>query len=255
VSDLYPVFNNRKPYFPDKHCGHPIDRSVDSLRTKRSVVIQKTIALQEQQAVGPLTKSQQSTLQWLGRRVEFYSRAIEKIQRDGPDDRPCMQPKGRGTDHPGAGKCKVHCECRGTHGGHLSTYSRRSKDKKLSEFIDELEASEMDLLDQAPELLMLRAKLRLFLDAKQDFEPETIRSITFLQEQLRRTIETINNKRFQQMISVEVLNLLLFRMGDVLHKYISDPEVLNRIAEDWNRIAIETSPKKKALTAGVQVSI
>jgi hypothetical protein len=244
----------RRPFDPQKHCGAVVERDPAKLRDKRDSLQRDIDELRATQQTRTLTPGE---LKRLGRRVRsvhFKDLTLRKIEEEGPDDRLCVMFKGARTDHPGTGLCAMHCACRGRVGGHLSLYSRRGLDKKLAQLIDELEASGMDLLDQTPELLMLRAKLKLYVDARQDFDPETIKSITILQEQIRKTIETVNNKKFQTMITKETLDLILFRMAEALMKYISDPEILQKISVEWERISVETNPKKRITSGNVEVS-
>lgn len=241
----------RTQYDESKHCGFAIDRNPESLRArieKYAVVIGELEALQQQRE---LTKYELIKLRRKQRIKNVVERKLTQLEEQGPDDRPCVKTKGQGTDHPGVGYCRFHCSCKGRQDGHLSYYSRKAKDKKLQTLIDEMDASNEDALNLMPEIYLLRAKVKLFVEEKQDFDPETVRSLTLLSEQLRKTVETVNDKKFKTMISHDVFNALLFRMGEVLTKYVADQEILDKIASDWQRISVDAAEKRgsRALSA------
>lgn len=244
----------RRPFDPEKHCGFEVERDPVKLAEKRDRLQLEIDELRAIQQTRELTFGENKRLARKIRSIRFKDLTLRRIETEGPDDRRCTMIKGTRTDHPATGYCHLHCTCRGRVGGHLSWYSRRALDKKLQQLIDEFEASGMDLLDQTPELLMLRAKLKIYVDEKRDFDPETIKSITILQEQIRKTIETINNKRFQMMISKETLEVILFRMGETVAKFVTDPETQEKIMLEWQRISVETNPKKRITSGNVEIS-
>ncbi len=244
----------RRPFLPDKHCGHAMDRSDEALIEKINRTQEKLNALIEAGETRDLTIREKQNIKRYGSRLRFRQTALAKKQGKPPDDRPCMKTKGLGTTHPGVGLCKHHCECMGKQDFHLtkSRYSRKALDVKLREKIDEMERANHDALNLEPMLFMLDAKVQLFLDEKQDFEPETVRSLTLLTDTIRKTVETVNNKRFQASISVEMYNLILMRMGEVLMKHVSDQETIERVCADWEKITVETIPAKvRQIHAGV----
>lgn len=235
----------RKPYDPSRHCGQPMRRDPEFFKEK---VEKYDRQIEELRAVetegGTLSIYQKKRLKQKFTSRKFAADNLRKIEEQGPDNRPCVKMKGQSTDHPGVGHCKFHCECKGREGGHLSYSSRKSKDRKLSALIDEIDQASMDVLNLEPDVVLLRAKMRLFLDDKQDFSPETVRSLTILSDQLRKTVETINDKKFKSMITREMFDLVMFRMGDVVSKYVSDPEVLEKILLDWAKISVDASNKR-----------
>lgn len=241
-----PKLYKRREFDSKIHCGHFVDRDPESMRKRLEGYEAK---LAEFDALGrELTIQEKKHYARKGRMAHFMRLGIQKIERDGPDDRPCIAKKGSGTDHPGVGLCRFHCACKGRPDGHLSYYSRRAKDQKLQGLIDEMDAAGHDILDLTPELLMLRAKMKLFLDEKVDFDPETVKSLTLIQEQLRKTIETVNNKRYQTMLSRETFDLILMRMAEALMEYVTDPEILEKIQLRWSKISVETSAKRGRIT-------
>lgn len=235
---------NRRSFDSGKHCGAPVDRDPESLRArllKYRGAIDEFRSIESGRSLTPLEKKRLGQKCSIAHLTEIK---LKKLEEDGPDDRPCMQSKGHGTDHPGVGLCNAHCECKGRADGHLSTYGRRVKDVKLGEYIDKLQAANTDILNLEPILLMMIAKFQLFLDEKQDLEPETIRSIALIQDQIRKTVDTINDKKFKAMISLDVYTAINARMGEVVGKYVQDQEVLERIILEWDRIKVDTNTKQ-----------
>lgn len=244
-------FNKRKPYDANKHCGHPMRRDPEFFRES---VAKKQRQLDELKALGEtreLTIYEKKRIIRTGRTMGFAMESLKKIEALGPDDRPCVKSKGQNTDHPGVGLCAFHCECKGRDGGHLGYRSNKLKDKALADIMDEIDQANMDVLNLEPDVIMLRAKMRLFLDKKQDFEPETVRSLTLISDQLRKTVETINDKKFRSMITREVFDTIMSRIGEVVAKHVSDPEVLERILLDWQKVTVETSGKRVKQLSGV----
>lgn len=237
----------RREFDPSRHCGHPVDRSVEYHRERRDKTIRRIdelIGFAQSQG-RDLTKSEAKELEWRNRILVNIEKHILKREAEGPDERPCMNVKGYRTDHPDVGLCRKHCICKGRDGGHLGYGSRKLQDAELRDLIQDMEASEEDILNLDPDVIVLRAKIKLFLNKKQDFDPETVKSLTLLSEQLRKTIESINDKKFKTMITKDVFDLILFRMAEVLMKHVVDQEILERIQQDWARIAVETGSKAR----------
>ena len=121
----------------------------------------------------------------------------------------------------------------------------------MAKLMDEMAVANHDLTDLSPEILTLKAKTKLFIkQAGDNVDPETIKSLTLLTEQIRRMIETINNKKFQASITKDVFDTIMYRMGEVVSKYITDEQLLQQIAEEWTRIRVDTKPKRNVLAAG-----
>lgn len=72
--------------------------------------------------------------------------------------KPCRQPAGHGTDHPGEGRCKLHGGASPIRHGRYSTVKR----KAIAELIAKHEA-DPELLNVLSELALLRALLSDFL--------------------------------------------------------------------------------------------
>ena len=245
----------RRPYDSAKHCGFPKDRSMDTVIARKAKYEARLADYTAIEAERPFTNLEKKRIGKLGALLAIVKSDLASLEKYGPDDRPCVNAKGQRTTHPGVGHCRMHCECKGRPNWHLGgdkfSYSRRAHDKRLKELIDEMDAANHDVLDLEPDVLLIRAKIKLFLDDKQDFDPETVRSFTLLADQLRKVVETINDKRFKASISLETFNLIQYRMAEVLMRYITDPEILEKISGDWAKIAVETSAKKnRALAAG-----
>ncbi len=214
-----PPSYKRRIFDPEKHCGAPKDRNPDHLREmieKFNAVIKRLTETAANEGREPAVHEKAWIKKKSGRIAMLYAQ-LEKLEKYGPDDRPCMAVKGYGTTHPGTGSCRFHCECKGREGFHLTnkfSYSRKATEKKLRDLIDELERSNHDALDLEPEIHMIRAKMQLFIQEKGDFDPETVRSLTILAEQLRKTVETVNagcddfrNRRCDKVILLRRIHL------------------------------------------------
>lgn len=246
----------RRLYDESLHCGAPKDRSLEFLIAKREECLRKIADLQALGESQELNVQQKTVLKRKGQRAGFFAIEIEKIEKHGPDDRPCMNRKGVKTTHPGVGSCASHCECKGRENFHLSNklnYGRKARNPRLRQIIDEMEAAGHDLLDIMPEMAMLKATIKLLCEEREDLlSPETVKSLAILQEQIRKTVETANAKKLASMLSIETYNLALLRMGEVVAEFVQDPEVLDKIIGKWDRITVETAPKRiqAALSAG-----
>lgn len=240
----------RRTYDPEIHCGAPMDRSLSYLTEGRASVDAKITELEALKAERELTILEKTRLKRKNRSRQFFDIEIGKIEKYGPDDRPCMNRKGFKTTHPGTGLCRKHCECKGRLNYHIGgkfSYGRRAKSPKLREIMDSMEAANMDLLDLTPELHLFKATIQLWVQEKEDalsLTPEEIKSLAVLQEQIRKTVETVNNKKFQSMMTVELFRYINYRMGEVVADEVKDPELLDRIMSRWEKIAVEESSKK-----------
>lgn len=245
---------HRRPFDSSRHCGHPVDRNPESLM-KRIVGYEARIAELNviKEANGRLSPQEGAKIKRYSFLLVATKATLDKLQRFGPDDRGCMRAKGYKTSHPGVNYCSAHCECKGRDNYHVSAkhqYGSRARAPKLREIMDRMEAAGHDLLDLEPELLLVKAKLELFVNEKDDFDPETVRSFGIIVEQIRKMVETLNDKKFKAMISMEMYNLILFRMSEVLMKHVTDPEVLDKIVDGWSKISVETAGKKNAQIIG-----
>lgn len=242
----------RKTFDPLLHCGAPVDRNLDSIIEKLGKWQRLVNELQSKIDAGDDIGAEGMTrLKKRLNRVQWFTRAAKKIEDQGPDDRPCVKSRGQETDHPGVGLCRWHCACKGRNGGHLSYYTRKAKDKRLADIVEEMEASEEEILNLEPEIRMLRGKMRLFLEDKQDFEPETVKSLTLIAEQLRKTVDSVMDKRWKVSISLDRFTLLMHRMGETVAKYVTEEDVRDRIVAEWQKITLEEATKQnRAITAG-----
>lgn len=246
----------RRTFDPDKHCGAPKDRSPETLKEKIERGEARLAAIREGFAGGEPTVIDLSRLKRIGQRVSFYGIELAKIEKHGPDNRPCMNRKGQGTTHPGINLCENHCECKGKQDWHLdnkSTYSPKNRKLRISKILDEMAMANHDVMDMEPLLMTLEAKMKDFIDQKgDDLDAESIKSATLLAEQIRRQWDSMNDKRFKASISMDMYNLILYKMSEVLMKYVTDPEILDKITDGWSRIAVEQSATKggQALMAG-----
>lgn len=246
---------SRRAFDPSRHCGAPKDRSIETLQARmvknQAFVDEVQLASEERE----LTALEKIRLKRKLLTLSYGRTQMEKLERFGPDDRPCMLKKGQKTSHPGIGLCYLHCECLGKADWHFDdkfTYSPKNRKLRLRKVMDDMEAANHDLMDMQPLLLLLSAKVKDFSDQKgDDLDPETVKSLSLLTEQIRKTVDSMNDRRFKASISMDVYNLILFKMAEVLMKHVQDQELIERITADWERISVETGSKRaQAVIAG-----
>ncbi len=243
-----PSTYRRRPYDPQKHCGFAKDRSVEFITAKIEKGQARIDAIDAQLAGAEPSVIEKTRIKRIGRRVAFYRQELEKIQKYGPDDRPCMYVKGQGTTHPGTGHCKNHCECKGKQNYHFEnklTYSPRKTKLRVRGLMEQMAVANHDLMDMEPVLLALHAKTKDFMEQKgDDLDPESIKSITILMEQIRKTVDSMQDKKFKTMMSMDVFNLINAKMGMVVEEFVKDPEILEKILTKWSMIQVETGSKR-----------
>lgn len=240
----------RRVYNGAVHCGHPVDRSPERVKKQIAAFEAQIEGLEVKHVTAGLTHQESSRLNWARQASDLHQGKLDRLLmhiRDyGADERPCMQVKGAGTEHKGVGLCRRHCVCGGREGGHLSPSTRGLQDRELMDIIEDMERSGEELLNLEPDVIKLRAKIKLFLNAKQnDYSPETVMSLTLLFNQVRAMVDTIMKAKARAAIPLDIFNLLMFRMGEVVTKYVTDPSVLDRITSDWNKISVETGAKTR----------
>lgn len=239
----------RRAFDPDIHCGNPKDRSEANLLERRAGYQAKLSELEQISRERELKVQEKIRFKKQVALLAAIHASLAKLEKYGPDDRPCMQRKGFGTTHPGVNLCKFCCECNGRQDYHFQnklTYSPKKQKMRVAGLMDEMARANHDLLDMEPMLMMLHAKAKDFVAQKgDDLDPESIKSVTLLTEQIRKTIDSMNDKRFKASISVDMYNLVLFKMGEVLMRYVTDQELLDKITDGWSKIAVEEMGSKR----------
>ncbi len=243
-----PHIYQRRPYDPEHHCGKPKDRRPETIREKMDRGEARIAAIKAEFEGREATVVEMTKIKRISQRVLFYRIALEKVEKYGPDDRPCMLIKGQGTTHPGTGYCRLCCECKGKEDYHFEnkfTYSPRKKKLRLKQIMDDMALANHDLMDMEPDLQMLRAKVKDFCAEKgDDLDPESIRSVAVLSEQIRKTVDSMQDKKFKTMMSMDVFSLINMKMGEAVEEFVKDPEILEKILGRWERIQVETGSKR-----------
>ncbi len=118
--------------------------------------------------------------------------------------------------------------------------------------MEEMALAQHDVMDMEPLLMALEAKMKDFIEQKgDDLDAESIKSATLLAEQIRRQWDSMQDKKFKTMMSMDVFNLINMRMGEAVAEFVTDPELLEKIMRKWERISVEASTKNnRALMTG-----
>lgn len=243
-----------RPYDPEKHCGAPVQRDPKILQGRLDEIEVRIAAYRARvdagEDLGPRDGAKFKYSLLLA--VRLQDRIGKAVVGD---DRPCIQLKGHGTDHLGNGSCRSHCFCKGKPNMHASgkkhgVYSS-SKSAKLLEYLDKLDEAGTDLLDLTPDVKMLRAKIMQFCDESEGLlSADQVKGISLLAESLRRMVETINEMKLRTAITKEVFDVIQQRMAEIVMKYITDPDILEKIAVDWSRILVDPATKRQRAIAG-----
>lgn len=149
----------------------------------------------------------------------------------------CGARAGRGTDHPGTGRCSFHG------GNHPVKHgqSRRYADittLRVRELIAEHAESE-NPLDLLPELATARALFQDFLErTADDAHPAGLVESIKLLEKIAGIVESIEKLRRETAVTPKDLDILMLNMGLVVRQHVSDPEVCARISKGWLELRV-----------------
>ena len=166
--------------------------------------------------------------------------------------RPCQQPAGAGTDHPGEGRCRHHGGRSKTTHGRYSRYSSRRLADRLAH-LDE----DPDPLNLLPEVKMIRALASDFIDRYEEYRaallqwnadeasealaekrkprPQRILDISdasSLLEQVSRVVDKITKQQASDAVTIEQVSTWFHEFGKVVAKH-ADPTAVSRIEKEW----------------------
>lgn len=147
-------------------------------------------------------------------------------------DKYCRSVAGRGTDHPGVGRCRNHDgNAAGLlkHGRHRRYASITSQ--KLREVIEQ-QAGDENPLDLREELGLARALLEEFLRREHENSAALGEGIKHV-ERIVRVVEAIERIKAQNAITPQELNRLMLNMGLVVRQHVGDPDLCQRIQDGW----------------------
>lgn len=166
----------------------------------------------------------------------------------------CRRPGGWGTDHPGAGRCKLHGGLTPVRSGRYSSLKR----EKLRALIEQHEA-DPDPLNILPELATARALLQDFIERYDAWstalvawhesfrkEAENGKPVQVLDiadayrivSEVTKIAERIERIRAQNAISRPDLHRVLSEMWRVLEMYITDPTTRQAVRDGWLNIRL-----------------
>lgn len=144
----------------------------------------------------------------------------------------CRALAGRGTDHPGIGRCKHHdggAASKVTH-GRFRRYASLTN-KSLRQVIDQ-HAEDETPLDLREDLALARALLEEFLRLGDGSLASLSIGIQHV-ERIASVVEKIERIRAQNAVTPQELNRLMLNMGLVVRQHVSDDETCRRIQEGW----------------------
>lgn len=158
---------------------------------------------------------------------------------------PCKKQAGWGSDHLGEGRCRLHGGATPVRHGLRSKVPSRYKRARenLKHLIEEFE-NDPDPLGLLPELAVLRAVLHLHLDQAEGACPSCGRSDDYkiaanLIERIGRMVARIEKLRAKDSISRPELFDLVQRMALMVKWHVKDPEILEKIADDWYQLRLK----------------
>ena len=137
------------------------------------------------------------------------------------DGSPCKNRAGKGTDHLGEGRCKLHGGNAGRppKHGRYSVKAREGLEDKIRQYREEDNPAE-----QWDELALLRALLQEWLDDLGTLDEDAVSVILDLQREIRRTLDTINKIQNRTALTQAEVEYLQARMADVFESYVPPEE-------------------------------
>lgn len=145
--------------------------------------------------------------------------------------KPCKNPAGLRTQHPGTGKCYKHG------GNSVIKHGRYSKVR--GEFAKKMlrHAEDKNPADLVPELTILRTLLEGWIDKNTDNIDVAIPGIIALADNIRKIVDTINKIQTREALTANESLYLLATLADVLQteikhirrEEISDEEAIRHI--------------------------
>lgn len=140
----------------------------------------------------------------------------------------CSKPAGWGTDHVGAGACKLHGGCNPIdHGGYSAT-ARKTLGGAFERF-----KNDPNIASVEDEVAILRGLVERALEAKRDGE-----DIATLVDRVVRAVETMNKIRQKFGMTMEVFLRVTGQMGAIVAAVVQDSDALAEIERRWREIPL-----------------
>lgn len=167
---------------------------------------------------------------------------------------PCRAPAGRGTDHPGVGRCRNHGGASPIRHGRYSQIKR----EELREAIERYEA-DPDPLNILAEIAAARALFEDFINRYQEFAdalvawheswredegPSKPRQILDISDAYRilseitKMVERVEKIRAANAVSRPDLIRIMTEMGRVVERHVTDEATREKIKDGWLEIRL-----------------
>lgn len=176
------------------------------------------------------------------------------LKRDGSGH--CARPAGWGTDHAGAGRCKLHGGSNPVKHGRYSSIKTRRLGDKIAEF-----EADPDPLNLEPEAAAIRALVAGFLErfdeledallawnraeyeeaAEEKRKPRPVRvpqihDAAGLLVDVSKVVEKIHRQRATSAVNLAQVSEWFKAFGAVVAKHVTDPDTLAAIERDWGSV-------------------
>ena len=157
------------------------------------------------------------------------------------DGSPCKNRAGKGTDHLGEGRCKLHGgnADRPPKHGRYSVKARKGLEGKIRQYREEDNPAE-----QWGELALLRALLQEWLNDLDTLDEDAVGVILDLQREIRRTLDTINKIQTRTALTQAEVEYLQARMADVLKTHVPKERRADAI-EDLKALTTPSNERRK----------
>lgn len=141
----------------------------------------------------------------------------------------CQQRAGWGTDHAGAGRCKLHGGAVPIKHGRYSKVAR----ERLGDILYELSADDCDPLDLVPDLELVRA-CAVYALRKHGPSPVVVDQL----ERASRIADRIDKRRRTRSLTLEDVSRVVQQLGVAVAKHVQDPGVLAAIEAEWAELRV-----------------
>jgi len=241
----------KRDFDPEKHCGAVVKQRNKEIMTRR---IQQTEY--RLRALKPTSSNYSAKYDLHKRILERLEIQLQKIIEH-PDDRPCVNRKGMGTDHEGDGMCHNHCQCHGRRSYHdiSGNVYTQIRHRKLQDAIKMVELQTIDIMDLAPEAKVLKAMTVLYLEdvqRKKNISPKDIEAVVNLIEKTGRQIERINAIQLKAgvvthaavvSLTSAMANEMLFVAQEQNGQTFDAQKFIEAVKSRWSQLSIDSNTK------------
>lgn len=154
-------------------------------------------------------------------------------------NRPCANPPGFRTDHPGIGRCFLHGGRNQPKHGRYSVVLKQIVKEQFAD-VYERERSTPDIANLRDEIALLRTMLSATSDLVTGTNQEKAIAVVQLIESIGRnsTRLTQNESVKSQRLSQQDLGALVQALVAILTRHVSDPTILGAIMEDLRHLGL-----------------